>query len=62
MLNKYNLNEFVHASLVYDLSMLMEMQWQTIAGEKFDHLVLHEIPLFELMLKSWNQIPVIRNI
>ena len=39
-----------------DLAMLMEMEWQTIAGEKFDFLLFNEIQLFRLMQVTWGRI------
>jgi len=62
MVNQNTTPNFVNVFIEYDLSMLMEMQWQTIAGDKFENLVLHELPIFELMLKSWTRIPQINHV
>jgi hypothetical protein len=38
-----------------DAGMLMEMAWQTIAGDRLSDLIHHEVPIFELMYTTWSE-------
>ena len=50
------LNDFQQDMFYNDLSNLMEMEWQTIAGEKMEWILGHELPIFELMRITWNRL------
>ena len=41
--------------LASDAGMLMEMAWQTIAGDRLNDLLHNEIPLFDLMSLTWSK-------
>ena len=53
LLSKHTSEKFKSEVLSLDAGMLMEMAWQTIAGDRLSDLVSSDIPLFELMNTTW---------
>ena len=41
-----------------DVGELLEISWQTVAGEKFHDLLSSPVPLFTLMDRTWSRLPL----